>query len=102
MALEGLAKAIGCKASVQTDAATVRQANCTTGKGPYVMVTFATAKGQKVWLDMSKDYGGTYLVGNRWVVTAEPAQLLPVQEKLGGSFETGRNHSQHSGSTGHG
>jgi hypothetical protein len=97
MALSGLAGVIGCRPDVQTDEQDIKQANCSTRKGRYVMVTFTSGKGQKTWLSMSKDYGGTYLVGNRWVITASPAALLPVQRKLGGSFEEGTNHSEHSG-----
>jgi hypothetical protein len=97
VALSGISKAIGCKPNVQTDAYDIKQAECRTKTGHYSMVTFISEKGQRTWLSMSKDYGGTYLVGNRWVVTSSPAGLLPLQEKLGGSFEEGTNHSQHSG-----
>ena len=97
VAMSGIAEAIGCKPNVQTAASDITQADCRTKKGHYVMVTFTSQKGQKTWLSMSKDYGGTYLVGSRWVVTSSPAALLPLQEKLGGSFEEGTNHSQHPG-----
>jgi hypothetical protein len=95
--LERIASAIGCKASVQTDSQEMRQGNCATKKGPYVVVTFTTEAGQKAWLNGAKEYGGWYLVGTRWVVQAKPAALLPVQQELGGSFVAGVDHSAHSG-----
>jgi hypothetical protein len=95
--LERIASAIGCKASVQTDSQELRQGNCATKKGPYVVVTFTTEAGKKAWLKGAEEYGGSYLVGTRWVVQAKPAALLPVQQELGGSFVAGVDHSAHSG-----
>ncbi|MFI0817603.1 hypothetical protein ACH4TX_14040 [Streptomyces sp. NPDC021098] len=90
-ALTQIADAIGCKATIITEADELRQGSCKSGKGdPYTMVTFATEKGQKDWLNTSKDYGGMYLVGARWSVTGQSSGALkPLRAKLGGAIEQG-------------
>jgi hypothetical protein len=91
--LKKIADAIGCKANVVTDAEELRQAACKAGKAQYTVVTFATDKGKRAWLSESKDYGGTYLVGYRWSVTAPSEDSLkPLRVKLGGTIETGTFH----------
>ncbi|MDX6349180.1 MAG: hypothetical protein QOF84_3970 [Streptomyces sp.] len=93
--LERIAGAIGCTASVQTDSAELRQGSCSTANQTYVLITFASKKGQRAWLDDAEPYGGSYLVGTRWVVQAETAALKPVQKQLGGAVEAGADHSGH-------
>jgi hypothetical protein len=93
--LERIAKAIGCTASMQTDSAEIRQGSCSTANQTYVLLTFASDKGQRAWLDDAEPYGGSYLVGTRWVVQAEAAALKPVQKELGGSVEAGTDHTGH-------
>ncbi|GAA2360964.1 hypothetical protein [Streptomyces cuspidosporus] len=91
--LTRIARAIGCEADVVTDAEELRQAACKAGKARYTLVTFATDQGKRAWLSESKDYGGTYLVGYRWSVTApSEASLKPLRVKLGGTIETGTSH----------
>ncbi|MEU0809625.1 hypothetical protein [Streptomyces sp. NPDC005970] len=91
--LTKIADAIGCKANVVTDAEELRQAACKSGKSQYTLVTFATDKGKREWLSESKDYGGTYLVGYRWSVTAPSENSLkPLRTKLGGTIEIGTSH----------
>ena len=90
-ALTQIADAIGCKATIVTEADELRQGACQSSKGDrYTMVTFATAKGQKDWLNTSKDYWGMYLVGARWSVTGQSSgSLKPLRAKLGGAIEQG-------------
>ncbi|MEU1785573.1 hypothetical protein ABZ553_06735 [Streptomyces sparsogenes] len=91
--LTRIARAIGCEADVVTDAEELRQAACKAGKAQYTLVTFATDQGKRAWLSESKDYGGTYLVGYRWSVTAPSEDSLkPLRVKLGGTIETGTSH----------
>lgn len=100
--LEEIATAIGCTAEVSVEAEELRQGGCETGQGPYRMVTFAAEEGLRSWLTESRMYGGTYLVGDRWVVTAQTADALAtVRGRLGGSLETGSTHTEHTGSTEH-
>ncbi|TQK44052.1 hypothetical protein FBY35_5531 [Streptomyces sp. SLBN-118] len=96
--LEQLAQQAQCKPNIQTDAAELRQANCTTGDGKYVLATFATDRGQREWINEANDYGGSYLVGRRWVAVGDAKVVTALRGRLGGTVETGSEH--HSGSTG--
>lgn len=83
--LERLAAEAGCRPDVQTDAAELRQAICADGARRYVLVTFATARGQAEWLDGANDYGGTYLVGGRWVAVGGAGDISALRDRLGGT-----------------
>ncbi|NUK05312.1 hypothetical protein HRW23_17600 [Streptomyces lunaelactis] len=96
--LEQIAEKAECKPNIQTDAAELRQANCTTGDGKYVLATFATDRGQREWINEANDYGGAYLVGRKWVAVGEPKVVTALRGRLGGTVETGSQH--HSGSSG--
>ncbi|MDX3540525.1 hypothetical protein PV721_40780, partial [Streptomyces sp. MB09-01] len=105
--IEEIATAIGCTAEVSVEADELRQGGCETGQGgPYRMVTFAAEQGMRSWLAEARNYGGIYLVGDRWVVTARSEDALAaVRGRLGGSLETGDTHagpSEHAGSPEHG
>ncbi|WNE94787.1 hypothetical protein PS467_05245 [Streptomyces luomodiensis] len=98
--LTKIADAIGCEATVITEAEELRQGACGSGGKRFTMVTFATDKGQRDWLATSKDYGGIYLVGKRWSVTGlSMGSLEPLRQKIGGSLEKGMSMS-HDGSHG--
>ncbi|WP_431963298.1 hypothetical protein [Actinacidiphila sp. bgisy160] len=92
VALERIGEAVGCTPQLQTDVQELRQGACTTALGAYVMLTFASEAGQKSWLEEAEPYGGSYLIGERWVVEADPEALEPVREKLGGRVEEGAHH----------
>jgi hypothetical protein len=96
--LEQLAEKAECKPNIQTDAAELRQANCTTGDGKYVLATFATDRGQREWINEANDYGGSYLVGRKWVAVGEAKVVTALRGRLGGTVETGSQH--HSGGSG--
>ncbi|WP_411078707.1 hypothetical protein [Streptomyces sp. cmx-18-6] len=98
--LEQLAEKAGCDPDVQTDADELRQANCTTTTGRYVLTTFATDRGQREWINEAKDYGGSYLVGRRWVAVGEAKVVAALRGRLGGTVETASPH--HSGESGDG
>ncbi|GHI86172.1 hypothetical protein ACWGF3_38945 [Streptomyces xanthophaeus] len=94
--LEEIAAAIGCTAEVSVQADELRQGGCGTGPDAYRMATFAADEGLKDWLTEAQAYGGTYLVGNRWVVTARSEQALTaLRGRLGGSLENGASHGEH-------
>ncbi|MER5181444.1 hypothetical protein ABT009_24300 [Streptomyces sp. NPDC002896] len=98
--LEHLAGEVDCKPDIQTDADELRQAICKNGDGRFVLATFATDRGQREWLNQAKDYGGSYLVGRKWVAVGEPKVVTALRGRLGGTVETGASH--HSGSSGGG
>ncbi|MGI5267983.1 hypothetical protein ACQEUU_02390 [Nonomuraea sp. CA-218870] len=91
--VEQLGAALGCpRPSVQIDAEELRQAACQTSSNRATLVTFATGKGQRDWLDAAQPYGGSYLVGERWVVVSEPPVLESLRTRLGGVIESTRHH----------
>ncbi|MER5731543.1 hypothetical protein ABT084_24965 [Streptomyces sp. NPDC002138] len=93
LTLQDLATALGCTAEVTVDADELREGACGSGKDAYRMATFTADAGQTAWLAESQTYGGTYLVGARWVVTAASAEALaPAQNRLGGSIQSGATH----------
>ncbi|MGW1887568.1 hypothetical protein [Streptomyces sp. NPDC001970] len=100
--LEQLAARATCEPNIQTDAKELRQANCTTDDGTYVLATFATDRGQREWINEAKDYGGSYLVGRKWVAVGDAKVVAALRGRLGGTVETGSSHDQHSGSSGGG
>ncbi|MGA4842398.1 hypothetical protein [Streptomyces sp. G45] len=91
--LEQLARKAGCAPDVRTDAAELRQANCRSSDGRrYVLVTFATERGARAWLDGADDYGGTYLVGRKWVAVGDRGVLGVVRGRLGGRVAEAAPH----------
>jgi hypothetical protein len=86
--MKQIAAEIGCpKPAIQVDADELRQAACETSRGRYTITTFATEKGKLTWLDNAQMYGGTYLIGKRWVVIADRDQLESLRAGLGGRIE---------------
>ncbi|MEW2412957.1 hypothetical protein AB0953_04400 [Streptomyces sp. NPDC046866] len=98
--LEDIAAALGCTPEVTVDADEVREGACGTGPQAYRMATFTTEAGRTAWLSEARMYGGTYLVGPTWVITAPtPEALAPARTRLGGTLESGDAHgsSPHAG-----
>ncbi|WP_030422415.1 hypothetical protein VM636_21975 [Streptomyces sp. SCSIO 75703] len=101
--LEHLAAEAECEPDLQTDADTIRQAICERGGEKYVIVTFATDRGQREWINTAKDYGGYYLVGRKWVAVGEQGLVEGLRGRLGGVVEQGVQHGpEHGGGSGHG
>lgn len=94
--LEQLAEQAECDPNVQTDAEELRQANCKTGDGRYILTTFATDRGLREWINEANDYGGSYLVGRKWVASGDAKVVETLRGRLGGTVETAPAH--HSGS----
>ncbi|MFG2623798.1 hypothetical protein [Streptomyces sp. NPDC048473] len=90
--LEQLASKAHCEPSIGTDAEELRQANCSTDDGRYVLATFATDRGQREWINEANDYGGSYLVGRKWVAVGEPQVVAALRGRLGGTVETASPH----------
>lgn len=94
--LEHLAAMAKCDPNMQTDADDIRQAICKSGKEKYILVTFATDRGQREWINSAKDYGGYYLVGRKWVAVGHENVVTSLRGQLGGDIEIGTDHSGHS------
>lgn len=95
--LEDLARRADCEPNIQTDAEELRQANCRTDDGRYVLATFATDRGQREWINEANDYGGTYLVGRKWVAVGDERVVEALRGRLGGEVETGARHGSGEG-----
>ena len=93
MTVDQLAAEVGCTPSSPQKGADFRQAFCHTAGTDLVLLDFDTAKGQREWVDLSKDYGGVYLVGNRWTVSGNDRDyILALQARLGGAIEQNTSH----------
>ncbi|MFJ6831395.1 hypothetical protein [Streptomyces sp. NPDC091209] len=95
--LEDLAAEVKCKPSIQTDADEIRQGVCQISTGKFILATFATDRGQREWLNGAKDYGGSYLVGAKWVAVGDQKMVTTLRGRLGGTLEEGASHASHSG-----
>ncbi|AZK93768.1 MULTISPECIES: hypothetical protein [Streptomyces] len=90
--LEQLAARAGCAPEIRAGAEELRQARCATEDGTYTLVTFATDRGQREWINAANDYGGTYLLGRRWVVAGGEGTITALRARLGGELERGADH----------
>ncbi|WP_329314909.1 hypothetical protein [Streptomyces sp. NBC_01262] len=88
LTVKQLAAAVGCTAKITSKAADYRQATCKVSGVEHVFLDFDTAAGQRAWLDYAEMYGGVYLVGNRWVLSAKSKEYMQtLSAKLGGTVE---------------
>ncbi|MEV0622122.1 hypothetical protein AB0I81_53005 [Nonomuraea sp. NPDC050404] len=86
--VEQLAAAVGCTAKITLKALDYRQGECARDGVPYVFLDFQTAQGQREWLDYAEMYGGLYLVGDRWALSAKSKSFMQLlSRKLGGTVE---------------
>jgi hypothetical protein len=84
--VEVIAELTGCKARIRVEAEELRQGVCHIKKADYLITTFPQDEFQQVWLDSAAMYGGKYLVGTRWVVSAQPKMLERFRPRLGGTI----------------
>ncbi|WP_369223894.1 hypothetical protein AB5J52_24550 [Streptomyces sp. R39] len=84
--VEVIAALIGCEPRIRINAAELRQGVCHTQKSDYLVTTFPSDVLKETWLDSASGYGGKYLVGTRWIVSAQPQLLDGFRDKLGGTI----------------
>uniref|UniRef100_A0AAU2A9P2 Lipoprotein n=1 Tax=Streptomyces sp. NBC_00093 TaxID=2975649 RepID=A0AAU2A9P2_9ACTN len=85
--VEVIAQLTGCTVKIRTDADELREGVCHTALGDYLITTFPAEKYKLTWLDSAAMYGGKYLVGTKWVISAAPKLLEPLRQKVGGTIE---------------
>ncbi|MCX4978113.1 hypothetical protein [Streptomyces sp. NBC_00620] len=86
--VEVIANLTGCKPTIRIEADELRQGLCHTKEIDYLITTFPEDEYKQAWLDAAAVYGGKYLVGSRWIVSAkEPEMLEQFRTKLGGTIE---------------
>ncbi|MFJ8056059.1 hypothetical protein [Streptomyces sp. NPDC096142] len=83
--VEVIAGLTGCTAEIRIDADELREGVCRTELGEYRITTFPEERFKVTWLDSAAVYGGKYLVGTRWVVSAKPELLAGFRSRLGGT-----------------
>ncbi|MGW3306056.1 hypothetical protein ACWDG9_05650 [Streptomyces sp. NPDC001073] len=83
--VEVIAGLTGCTAEIRIDADELREGVCRTEQGEYRITTFPEERFKVIWLDSAAVYGGTYLVGTQWVVSAKPELLAGFRSRLGGT-----------------
>jgi hypothetical protein len=85
--VEVIANLTSCKPKIRIEADELRQGLCHTKKVDYLITTFPEEKYKQIWLDSASMYGGKYLVGMRWIVSAQPEMLEGFRSKLGGTIQ---------------
>lgn len=85
--VEVIADLTGCKVRIRTEADELREGVCRTKRGDYLITTFPEERLKLTWLDAAAVYGGKYLVGTRWVVSAKPELLEQLRPQLGGRIQ---------------
>ncbi|MFJ3672795.1 hypothetical protein ACIPSE_40680 [Streptomyces sp. NPDC090106] len=78
---------LGCEVSIRTEAEELREGVCHGTAGDYLITTFPEDRLKDTWLDAASVYGGTYLVGTQWVVSAKPALLKKARPEIGGELQ---------------
>ncbi|MET7732195.1 hypothetical protein ABZT02_12600 [Streptomyces sp. NPDC005402] len=91
--IEVIAGLAGCKAEIRTEADELREGLCHSQQADYRITTFPAEKYKEEWLDAASVYGGEYLVGPRWVISAEAEHLEEVRNRLGGTIRQLRGTS---------
>ncbi|MEV7205324.1 MULTISPECIES: hypothetical protein [unclassified Streptomyces] len=84
--VEVIADLVGCEPNIRVEASELREGICHTAQGDFLITTFPEEKYKRTWLETARVYGGTYLVGTRWVVSAERKALEPLRKKIGGDI----------------
>ncbi|MET7655178.1 MULTISPECIES: hypothetical protein [unclassified Streptomyces] len=84
--VEVIAGLTGCTAKIRIEADELRQGVCHTEEADYLITTFPEEQYKETWLEAAGIYGGQYLVGSRWVVSAQPKMLTGFRPKLGGTI----------------
>lgn len=88
--VEQVAARLDCKPEIRTDADELRQGMCDTAAGQFAVTTFPAEKFKLIWLDAAAGWGGWYVVGPRWAVSATTKdEAVSRQKKLGGSLVDG-------------
>ncbi|MFD0276925.1 hypothetical protein ACFVHB_23890 [Kitasatospora sp. NPDC127111] len=99
--VEDLAGRIGCTPDITADTADLRQGLCTLGDDEVWIATFPTTGAQTAWTSGAEEYGGSYLVGDRWVVVLSDSTAELLHAKLGGVITNGADHTGHADHSDH-
>jgi hypothetical protein len=88
LTVDQMAASVGCVPEPMVKAADFRQVRCDAPDGKLVLLDFDTAEGQRAWLETAQLYGGVYLVGDRWLLSADTVEYMEtLRGQFGGSIE---------------
>ncbi|MEU1514956.1 hypothetical protein ABZ490_22870 [Streptomyces sp. NPDC005811] len=84
--VEVIAGLIECKAKIRVEADDMRQGLCHTETTDYLITTFPEEQYQQTWLAKATEYQADFLVGTRWVISAELDLLKRFRPTVGGEI----------------
>jgi hypothetical protein len=84
--IEKIAARTGCEPEIRIEADELREGVCSTARGQWTVTTFPQERFKETWLEAAAVYGGTYLVGPKWAIAAEPALLGDLRAEVGGEM----------------
>lgn len=88
LTVDQMAAFVGCVPQPVGKTSDFRQATCTAPRGKLVLLDFDTAEGQQAWLETALLYGGLYLVGDRWILSADTVEYMEtLRTEFGGTIE---------------
>ncbi|WP_218617678.1 hypothetical protein [Cryptosporangium aurantiacum] len=88
--VEQLAARLGCQPQIRTEAAELRQGVCRAATGEFTVTTFPQERFKLTWLDAAAGWGGWYVVGPLWAVSASTKAIADdFRQTLGGSLIDG-------------
>jgi hypothetical protein len=82
-----MAAFVGCVPVPVGKTSDFRQATCEASREKLVLLDFDTTEGMRAWLDTAMMYGGIYLVGDRWVLSASVEYMETLRTEFGGTIE---------------
>ncbi|MET7456850.1 hypothetical protein ABZT03_34180 [Streptomyces sp. NPDC005574] len=84
--VEVIAGLTNCEAEIRVEADELRQGICHTAKADYLITTFPEERFQQTWLDSAGMYQADFLVGLRWVISADVKSLKRFRPQVGGTI----------------
>ncbi|EXG80537.1 hypothetical protein [Cryptosporangium arvum] len=88
--VEQIASHLDCTPEIRIQAKELRQGMCGTEGALFAVTTFPADKFRDVWLYEAAGFGGWYVVGPGWTVSASTKpEAASRQKKLGGSLVDG-------------
>lgn len=84
--VEVIARLTDCTAKIRIEADELRQGVCHTERADYLITTFPEERFKRTWLDTAATYQGDFLVGSRWVISAEREALERFRTRTGGTI----------------
>lgn len=81
---------LGCKGGpIGTQLYSRETGRCMLGNAEITIATFTTNALRDQWVDFGSQYGGTFVIGDRWAAGAEtPGAAAATADKLGGKLVT--------------